>query len=427
MPRRRIRLTASAEALSSTFRDIRAEIGIPETFPPEVLAEAERRSRSPRLPDVDRTEIPSRHARSPESMDLDQAFHLTRRPAAGSGSDTRSPTSRRSSRRAAPSTPEAHRRAETAYSPDVRTPLYPPAISEACGLAVARWSAAGRRVAGRRRRGRARGRRPRRAGAGLEPGEARLRGNAAALDAGHRRRRCCELLPEIGVDPAGGRARPRRGEPRRAHQEVVPSDGGYALAFTYAACRSKAGTRSSPCSRAGRGRASCWTVASASSGRCRRPIRDDVARLRRVAAGLGVDWPDDMTYAGALAYDRPRPFDAPRRSSCRRPRSCSAPPRTPRSTGEPPPDPDARRDRCPVRPLHGPAAAAGRPLRERGLPRSRRRERRCRRGRARRCPALPDRDGARRADRGTASSGRSSTPWRRPCSRHSSARNPTRS
>ena len=65
MPRRRIRLTASAEALSSTFRDIRAEIGIPESFPPEVLAEAESSSRSPRLPDVDRTEILSSRSTLP--------------------------------------------------------------------------------------------------------------------------------------------------------------------------------------------------------------------------------------------------------------------------------------------------------------------------------------------------------------------------
>ena len=130
MPRRRIRLTASAEALGSTFRDIRAEIGIPESFPPEVLAEAESSSRSPRLPDVDRTKIPLVTLDPPESMDLDQAFHLTRRGgrfrlhyaiADPSGSSRRAErsTGRRTAGRRPPTARMLGRR------------FYPPAISEA--------------------------------------------------------------------------------------------------------------------------------------------------------------------------------------------------------------------------------------------------------------------------------------------------------
>ena len=40
------------------FAAIRAEFGVPEDFPPDVLAEAERRAREPQLPELDATDVP---------------------------------------------------------------------------------------------------------------------------------------------------------------------------------------------------------------------------------------------------------------------------------------------------------------------------------------------------------------------------------
>ena len=80
MPRRSVRLAAPAYDLRETFAAIRADIGIPEAFPPDVLAEAERSAREPRLPGADLTDVPFVTLDPPESMDLDKAFHLERLP-----------------------------------------------------------------------------------------------------------------------------------------------------------------------------------------------------------------------------------------------------------------------------------------------------------------------------------------------------------
>src|SRR5918994_1363841 len=76
MPRRIVRLTPPGDRLREVFAEIRAEIGVPETFRAEVLAEAERASTEPRLPEVDRTDIPFVTIDPPTSLDLDQALQL---------------------------------------------------------------------------------------------------------------------------------------------------------------------------------------------------------------------------------------------------------------------------------------------------------------------------------------------------------------
>src|SRR5258707_1040650 len=78
MPRRHLRVTGAAEApLRAALRALRTELGVPENFPPDVLAEAER---PPRLPSYDATDLPFFTVDPPGSMDLDQAMHLSRRP-----------------------------------------------------------------------------------------------------------------------------------------------------------------------------------------------------------------------------------------------------------------------------------------------------------------------------------------------------------
>ncbi|MEU9237476.1 RNB domain-containing ribonuclease [Streptomyces subrutilus] len=131
MPRRHMHMTgADGAALRAALRALRTKLGVPEEFPAEVLAEAGRAAREPRLPDTDATDLPLFTVDPPSSRDLDQAMHLARRPGGGfrvhyAIADV-----------AAFVTPggaldaEAHRRVTTLYFPDTRVPLHPPALSE---------------------------------------------------------------------------------------------------------------------------------------------------------------------------------------------------------------------------------------------------------------------------------------------------------
>jgi len=111
------------------FAAIRAEFDVPEEFPPDVLAEAERRARAPQLPELDATDVPLVTLDPPGSRDLDQAVHLATR---GDGYRV----SYAIADVGAFVLPggvidrEARRRGQTLYSPDRRTPLHPPALSE---------------------------------------------------------------------------------------------------------------------------------------------------------------------------------------------------------------------------------------------------------------------------------------------------------
>ncbi|MEU6576914.1 RNB domain-containing ribonuclease [Streptomyces sp. NPDC046805] len=130
MPRRPLRVTgAPGSTLRAALAALRAELGVPEDFPPEVLAETERVARDPALPLYDATDIPFFTVDPPASTDLDQALHLSRRDGGhrvryaiadvaafvepGGALDA-----------------EAHRRALTLYFPDERVPLHPALLSE---------------------------------------------------------------------------------------------------------------------------------------------------------------------------------------------------------------------------------------------------------------------------------------------------------
>src|SRR6476661_6813165 len=87
MPKRPIRVhrpTAAtavrqSAALEARFEAIRRELKVPESFPADVLAEAERAAVSPDdPPTVDATGVPFVTIDPPGSMDLDQALHLER-------------------------------------------------------------------------------------------------------------------------------------------------------------------------------------------------------------------------------------------------------------------------------------------------------------------------------------------------------------
>ena len=102
---------------------------MPGEFPVGVLAEAEAAAAAPTLPAYDVTELPFLTIDPPGSMDLDQAMHLERR---GAGFRVRYAIADVAAfvRPGGPIDAEAHRRVETLYSPDTRTPLHPPLLSE---------------------------------------------------------------------------------------------------------------------------------------------------------------------------------------------------------------------------------------------------------------------------------------------------------
>ena len=65
--------------LVGRFAAIRAELEVPEDFPPEAVAEAQRVAEQPlSLPGRDETALPLLTIDPPGSMDLDQAMHLER-------------------------------------------------------------------------------------------------------------------------------------------------------------------------------------------------------------------------------------------------------------------------------------------------------------------------------------------------------------
>ncbi|MFL6137046.1 MAG: RNB domain-containing ribonuclease [Frankiaceae bacterium] len=130
---------AASARLAEGFAAIRTELGVPTGFPADALAEAEAAAaasgdgRAGWRGDgrTDATGIGFVTIDPPGSVDLDQALHVERRTgqpgyrvryaiadvaafvAPGSGLDR-----------------ESHARGETLYSPDQRTPLYPPQLSE---------------------------------------------------------------------------------------------------------------------------------------------------------------------------------------------------------------------------------------------------------------------------------------------------------
>lgn len=126
---RRLCVAAAAEALHRGIDAIKREQDLPLQFPSEVEAAAQRAAAAPRLPALDRTDIPFVTVDPPGAMDLDQALHVERR---GDGYRVRYAIADV----AAFVTPgdvidrEAHRRGETLYGADAKVPLHPRALSE---------------------------------------------------------------------------------------------------------------------------------------------------------------------------------------------------------------------------------------------------------------------------------------------------------
>ncbi|MGH3370505.1 MAG: RNB domain-containing ribonuclease, partial [Nocardioidaceae bacterium] len=131
MTRRVVRLhQADGEELRRGVVAIQEEMGVTPRFPAEVQAAAERAAANPRLPELDRTDLPLVTIDPPDALDLDQAMHIARD---GDGyvvhyaiADVAAFVT--------PGDPvdeEANRRGETLYGADSKVPLHPPVLSEA--------------------------------------------------------------------------------------------------------------------------------------------------------------------------------------------------------------------------------------------------------------------------------------------------------
>ncbi|MGH3349526.1 MAG: RNB domain-containing ribonuclease [Nocardioides sp.] len=118
---------------ASTLRDgiaaLQAELGVTAEFPPEVEEAAAAAAANPRLPDLDRTDLPFVTIDPETSMDLDQALHLARE---GDGYVVHYAIADVAAFVTAgdPVDLEANKRGETLYAADAKIPLHPKALSE---------------------------------------------------------------------------------------------------------------------------------------------------------------------------------------------------------------------------------------------------------------------------------------------------------
>ncbi|MFD9438847.1 RNB domain-containing ribonuclease [Streptomyces sp. NPDC060006] len=304
MPRRQIRVTGTAEApLRAELRALRTELGVPEDFPPDVLAEAERAAREPTLPAYDATDIPLFTIDPPTSTDLDQAMHLSRRPG---GYRVRYAIADVAAY-VAPGGPldvEAHRRVTTLYFPDGRIPLHPAALSEGAASLLPEqtcpavlWTidldADGSPTATDVRRALVRSR------AKLDYASVQQR-----IDAGTAEEPLA-LLKDIGL------LREQREVARGGislsvpEQEIVERDGTYELAYRAPLPAEGWNAQISLLT----GLAAAELMLTHGSGILRTlPAAPDgaVGRLRRTATALRIDWPHHVSYAQLIRSLDPR-------------------------------------------------------------------------------------------------------------------------
>jgi exoribonuclease R len=119
----------AAETLHAAVARIQEELGVTPEFPAEVQAAAEAAAGSPRVPELDRTDLPFVTIDPPSARDLDQALHIERD---GDGyvvhyaiADVAAFVT--------PGDPvdlESLVRGETLYGADAKVPLHPPVLSE---------------------------------------------------------------------------------------------------------------------------------------------------------------------------------------------------------------------------------------------------------------------------------------------------------
>ena len=130
MPRRVVHVhQADGDTLRNGIAAIQAELGVSPAFPAEVEAAAEQAAQNPKLPDLDRTDIPFLTIDPASAMDLDQAMHIERD---GDGYLVRYAIADVAAfvEPGGPVDVEANKRGETLYGADSKVPLHPKVLSE---------------------------------------------------------------------------------------------------------------------------------------------------------------------------------------------------------------------------------------------------------------------------------------------------------
>jgi exoribonuclease R len=305
------RITTLAEgvdgrALESAFASIREQLDVRIAFPPEVLEAAERAAREPAAPAREATDVSFITIDPPGSMDLDQAMHIGRD---GDGFRVRY---------AIADVPafvepggaidvEAVLRGQTIYCPDLRVPLHPPVLSEGAASLLPGevrpafvWDIALGADGARRR---------------AELYRARVRSARrysyeevqALIDAGDAEETLL-LLREVGLLRVAREAARGGASLAMPQQEVLAGeDGRYRLRLRPMLPAEDYNAQISLLT--GMVAAAMMVEGRLGILRTMPPAQErDVARLRRSAHALGVDWPAGMAYGEFLrTLDRANP------------------------------------------------------------------------------------------------------------------------
>lgn len=305
MPRRQLHMTGAADTpLRAALRALRTELGLPDGFPADVLTEAADAARDPVVSGhEDATDLPFLTIDPPTSTDLDQAMHLERRPHGyrvhyaiadvaafvrpGGALDT-----------------EAHHRVTTLYFPDGKVPLHPESLSEGAASLLpgetrpaVLWEidldAEGRTGTTRVRRALVRSR------AKLD-----YAGVQRQIDAGTAEESLA-LLKDIGTlreEQEIARGGISLDVPE---QEIVERDGTYGLDYRAPLPADGWNAQISLLT----GMAAARLMKESGTGILRTlPVAPDgaVARLRRSAEALHIDWPHHVPYAQVVRSLDPR-------------------------------------------------------------------------------------------------------------------------
>ena len=315
MPHPRVRLAPTdaeiagevLQALEDRFAAVRAELGLSLDYPADALTEAEQVAAAPPgLPERDETAVPFFTVDPPGSMDLDQAMHLERD---GDGHRIRYaiadvPTFVRLGGALDRVTRE---RGQTVYCPDVRVPLHPEVLSEAAASLLPDavrpafvWDlhldGAGLLTSAQVYRAMVR------SVERLDYAQVQ-----AAVDGGTDDQRFL-LLKEIGERRiAQERARGGASLPMPEQQVTARDGGGFTLEFRPLVAAEEWNAQVSLLT----GMAAARMMLDAGVGVLRTmpaPTPEAVAWFRRVARGLGAEWPQDVPYGEFVrGLDRSNP------------------------------------------------------------------------------------------------------------------------
>ena len=283
MPARRIHVVP-ATALQDGLDAIRREADVPEDFPPDVLAEAEAAAAST-PPTGERCELPFATIDPPGSRDLDQAMHIERR---GDGhrvhyaiADTAAFVTP-----GGPLDRDTHARGVTIYAPDAKTPLHPPALSEGAGsLLPGQWRPAVLWTLDLDATGEL-------TDAGVARAQVRSVAQHTYEDVPEELEAVLREVGERRLALERARGGVRLAVPE---QEVIEEDGGWTVRYRTPLATEEHNAQISLLT----GIAAATLMLRAGCGILRtQPLPDEgaLARLRRQAAALGVDWPAGTSY-----------------------------------------------------------------------------------------------------------------------------------